>query len=217
MLNLIDMFYKQKQKIPHLIFESKYCNNKLKQKQKKPNTKVHSLLPCLSCCSFSACLSSSWRSPFPSTPNWALSMSGESCRSSSNKTPEYILTSQSPTFKFNIFLTSFIFNSQYIFKEVKTLFFRWIDETQNQPKQQNIIYKGLGICCVLMSATVTLYYNILIAYSVIYLLSSFLPNLPWASCNFRWNDARCCSYDEDLGNETVTCGLDTESPASQYF
>lgn len=68
-----------------------------------------------------------------------------------------------------------------------------------------------------MSAFVTLYYNILIAYSFIYALSSFLPKLPWSSCDFEWNDARCCSYDNIPENETVTCGRDTESPASQYF
>lgn len=70
-----------------------------------------------------------------------------------------------------------------------------------------------------MSAFVTLYYNILIAYSVIYAISSFLPKLPWASCDFEWNDAKCCSYDnlEDLANETIICARDTESPASQYF
>lgn len=68
-----------------------------------------------------------------------------------------------------------------------------------------------------MSAFVTLYYNILIAYSFIYALSSVLPKLPWASCDFYWNDARCCSFDNPDPNVTVICGLDTESPASQYF
>jgi SNF family Na+-dependent transporter len=42
-----------------------------------------------------------------------------------------------------------------------------------------------------MTSFVCIYYNVVIAYCVIYFVSSFLPNLPWVGCDHSWNDEFC--------------------------
>lgn len=75
-------------------------------------------------------------------------------------------------------------------------------------------FKGIGICSLLVASFVSIYYNIIIAYSMIYLASSFLPELPWTSCNSTWNTEKCCNFDS---GSNVTCSFDSEPPAKQYF
>jgi SNF family Na+-dependent transporter len=74
-------------------------------------------------------------------------------------------------------------------------------------------FRGLGICSLLLSTFIAFYYNILICYSLIYAVSSFIPTLPWTRCDFSWNTAKCC-----MGSSSnVSCAADSESPAKQYF
>ncbi|CAF0793372.1 unnamed protein product [Brachionus calyciflorus] len=83
------------------------------------------------------------------------------------------------------------------------------------------IFRGLGIVSLLVATFISIYYNVLICWSVIYLISSFLPKLPWTDCNFEWNDEKCCVPSKtDVLNSTLQigfCSKDTESPAKQYF
>lgn len=74
---------------------------------------------------------------------------------------------------------------------------------------------GIGICSLFIAAFISLYYNVLICYSLIYAISSFLPTLPWTSCNYTWNDAKCCL--SSVGNFSKICPKGSESPAKQYF
>uniref|UniRef100_H2ZHW6 Transporter n=1 Tax=Ciona savignyi TaxID=51511 RepID=H2ZHW6_CIOSA len=57
----------------------------------------------------------------------------------------------------------------------------------------NPIFKGVGICMVVLSAFVGIYYNVIIAYTVFYFFSSLTSNLPWESCNNWWNNQTTCS------------------------
>ena len=44
----------------------------------------------------------------------------------------------------------------------------------------------------------------LISYSVIYLVASFFPNIPWVGCDNWWNDEKCLRENSvDLLNNTV--------------
>lgn len=96
---------------------------------------------------------------------------------------------------------------------------------------------------MLLSAFIAFYYNVLICYSLIYAVSSFVPTLPWTKCTFSWNTDKCCiSGNEDaiIHNATTMvtkiatgvsaaatsaatnvagslCPPDSESPAKQYF
>ena len=52
---------------------------------------------------------------------------------------------------------------------------------------------------VLIAWYVAMYYNVIIAWAVYYLVSSFTKNLPWTGCTHAWNTPYC--YDSQA-NET---------------
>ena len=48
---------------------------------------------------------------------------------------------------------------------------------------------GLGVAQLVVSAEVCIYYNMIIGWSLFYLVSTFvnIVSLPWASCDNYWN------------------------------
>ncbi|XP_027703033.1 sodium- and chloride-dependent neutral and basic amino acid transporter B(0+) [Vombatus ursinus] len=52
------------------------------------------------------------------------------------------------------------------------------------------LFQGVGITMILISIFVTIYYNVIIAYSLYYLFASFQKVLPWSEC-FHWADENC--------------------------
>ena len=79
------------------------------------------------------------------------------------------------------------------------------------------------MCTLLIAGFISLYYNVLICYSLIYAISSFLPKLPWTACDFTWNNDKCCIaslVEKNISGVIVVqnkCPLNSESPAKQYF
>nr|XP_018670765.1 sodium- and chloride-dependent neutral and basic amino acid transporter B(0+) [Ciona intestinalis] len=57
----------------------------------------------------------------------------------------------------------------------------------------NPMFKGVGVCMVVLSAFVGIYYNVIIAYTMFYFFSSLTSNLPWETCDNWWNDGSICS------------------------
>ncbi|XP_038604543.1 sodium- and chloride-dependent neutral and basic amino acid transporter B(0+) [Tachyglossus aculeatus] len=55
------------------------------------------------------------------------------------------------------------------------------------------LFQGVGITMVLISVFVTIYYNVIIAYSLYYLFASFQKVLPWSDC-FSWADSNCSRF-----------------------
>jgi len=53
------------------------------------------------------------------------------------------------------------------------------------------LFKGIGFCSVSINTYFCIYFNVLISYSVIYLVASFLPNIPWVGCDNWWNTENC--------------------------
>ncbi|XP_033754993.1 sodium-dependent dopamine transporter-like [Pecten maximus] len=53
------------------------------------------------------------------------------------------------------------------------------------------LFKGLGVCMVILSFIVTWYYNLVVAWVLCYLFYSFYPTQPWASCDNDWNSPDC--------------------------
>lgn len=49
------------------------------------------------------------------------------------------------------------------------------------------LFQGLGYAMFLMSALVGIYYNMILAWALFYLISSFTSELPWSSCYNHWN------------------------------
>ncbi|XP_059535670.1 sodium- and chloride-dependent neutral and basic amino acid transporter B(0+) isoform X2 [Myotis daubentonii] len=52
------------------------------------------------------------------------------------------------------------------------------------------LFRGVGITMVLISVSVTIYYNVIIAYSIYYMFASFRSELPWKNCSY-WADQNC--------------------------
>ncbi|XP_075115752.1 sodium- and chloride-dependent neutral and basic amino acid transporter B(0+)-like [Leptodactylus fuscus] len=102
------------------------------------------------------------------------------------------------------------------------------------------LFEGVGITMVLISTLVTIYYNVIIAYSLYYLFASFTSVLPWSEC-FEWSDNKCSKTPKGFCNVTLqpnifetmnltwvkdnnyTCidnsteFIDTELPSKQYW
>ncbi|XP_072926070.1 sodium-dependent noradrenaline transporter isoform X1 [Hemitrygon akajei] len=82
------------------------------------------------------------------------------------------------------------------------------------------IFKGVGYTVILIALYVGFYYNVIIAWSLYYLFSSFTTDLPWVHCNNYWNSRNCT--DPKLLN-TSLLGNGTKyskykiTPAAEYY
>jgi len=53
------------------------------------------------------------------------------------------------------------------------------------------ILRGIGACMVILNIFVSIYYNVIIAYTVFYFFASLTPKLPWTECGMFWNTQNC--------------------------
>ncbi|XP_056331122.1 sodium-dependent dopamine transporter [Danio aesculapii] len=74
------------------------------------------------------------------------------------------------------------------------------------------IFKGVGFTVILISLYVGFYYNVIIAWALFYLFSSFSGELPWIHCNNTWNSPNCSDLNATLLNDTYKT-----TPALEYF
>nr|XP_033802492.1 sodium- and chloride-dependent neutral and basic amino acid transporter B(0+)-like isoform X2 [Geotrypetes seraphini] len=63
------------------------------------------------------------------------------------------------------------------------------------------IFQGVGCSMVLISASVAIYYNVIIAYSLYYFFASFRRVLPWTDC-YKWADEKCSRHSKAICNIT---------------
>uniref|UniRef100_A0A6Q2WTN3 Transporter n=1 Tax=Esox lucius TaxID=8010 RepID=A0A6Q2WTN3_ESOLU len=76
------------------------------------------------------------------------------------------------------------------------------------------IFKGVGFTVILISLYVGFYYNVIIAWALFYLFSSFTGDLPWVHCNNTWNSPNC----SDLWAFNTSLNDSHKStPAAEYF
>ncbi|XP_018414492.1 PREDICTED: sodium- and chloride-dependent neutral and basic amino acid transporter B(0+) [Nanorana parkeri] len=73
------------------------------------------------------------------------------------------------------------------------------------------LLQGVGVTMVLTTTLVSIYYNVIIAYSLYYMFASFQSVLPWSDC-FSWADAKCSkttqgSCNISLDNNILTTNL----------
>ncbi|ELT96928.1 hypothetical protein CAPTEDRAFT_176318 [Capitella teleta] len=82
------------------------------------------------------------------------------------------------------------------------------------------LFQGIGVCQCLIAYFVAFYYNVIIAWSLFYLVSSFTVNLPWMTCNNPWNTDRCSNGPNitviDNVTVTVTSNYSVSSAAEYY-
>ncbi|KAI1894087.1 hypothetical protein AGOR_G00112220 [Albula goreensis] len=74
------------------------------------------------------------------------------------------------------------------------------------------IFKGVGFTVILISLYVGFYYNVIIAWALFYLFSSFTGDLPWVHCNNTWNSPNCSDLFNSSFNDT-----NKFTPAAEYF
>ena len=67
---------------------------------------------------------------------------------------------------------------------------------------------GIGYGMVLISGIVCVYYNIIITWTIYYLIKSCSPVLPWSTCNNPWNTPACVSqHTSSLTPHNVSASL----------
>ncbi|NXA34699.1 SC6A2 protein, partial [Eudromia elegans] len=82
------------------------------------------------------------------------------------------------------------------------------------------VFKGVGYAVILIALYVGFYYNVIIAWSLYYLFSSFTFELPWTNCGNSWNSPNCT--DPKLFNASVL-GNGTKyskyklTPAAEFY
>uniref|UniRef100_A0A2K5DGK9 Transporter n=1 Tax=Aotus nancymaae TaxID=37293 RepID=A0A2K5DGK9_AOTNA len=81
------------------------------------------------------------------------------------------------------------------------------------------VLKGVGFTVILISLYVGFFYNVIIAWALHYLFSSFTTELPWIHCNNSWNSPNCSdahSGDSSGGSSGLNDTFGT-TPAAEYF
>ncbi|XP_035217234.1 sodium-dependent proline transporter-like isoform X2 [Stegodyphus dumicola] len=58
------------------------------------------------------------------------------------------------------------------------------------------LFTGLGYGMVIVSGTVMLYYNMIIAWTIFYMFASWNSRLPWEHCAPEWSTSACYSYSD---------------------
>eukprot|EP00092_Neocalanus_flemingeri_P036836 GFUD01040097.1.p1 GENE.GFUD01040097.1~~GFUD01040097.1.p1 ORF type:complete len:631 (-),score=180.30 GFUD01040097.1:203-2095(-) len=57
---------------------------------------------------------------------------------------------------------------------------------------------GIGVSMVIISVIVAIYYNVIMAYCLVYLFNSFRTVLPWTVCDPEWADEKCFVRSENI-------------------
>ena len=69
---------------------------------------------------------------------------------------------------------------------------------------------GVGYGMMLVSAYVGIYYNVIIMYTIYYLVASFTLELPWVGCHNDWNTEFCSLLFDECTDPDVG-GIVTEA------
>ncbi|CAH3193820.1 unnamed protein product [Porites evermanni] len=76
-------------------------------------------------------------------------------------------------------------------------------------------FSGIGFAMITVSFMVSVYYNVILAWSIYYLYNSFTSDLPWDGCHHAWNTERC--YQLKAGFNMSNYGNTTKVSASKEF
>ncbi|KAG1684334.1 Sodium- and chloride-dependent GABA transporter ine [Nymphon striatum] len=98
------------------------------------------------------------------------------------------------------------------------------------------LLKGAAFASVFVSLILTTYYNVIISWTMFYLINSFRYSLPWSHCNNLWNSKSCFSYRDDQNssdyfsnissfdeidnsscNASTTPPRDLRTPSEEFF
>ncbi|KAI5088740.1 sodium-dependent noradrenaline transporter [Silurus meridionalis] len=82
------------------------------------------------------------------------------------------------------------------------------------------IFKGVGYTVIIIALYVGFYYNVIIAWSLYYLFSSFTSELPWQHCNNTWNSQMCKDPKLITGSmllNNATYAKYKRTPAAEFY
>ncbi|XP_028514497.1 sodium- and chloride-dependent GABA transporter 2-like [Exaiptasia diaphana] len=83
------------------------------------------------------------------------------------------------------------------------------------------ISKGIGIAMLVISSLISTYYNIIIAWSFLYLFNSIKGNIPFNSCDNSWNTILCLEPGGDSVARCIRLGLPKNckltTPSEEYW
>ena len=77
------------------------------------------------------------------------------------------------------------------------------------------ILKGAGVGTVFISFFLCTYYNVILAWAMFYLMSSFSDPLPWSTCDNWWNSEFCFIKEDD--NSAVIDNSSLRVSSTQEF
>ncbi|XP_057565505.1 sodium-dependent dopamine transporter [Hippopotamus amphibius kiboko] len=78
------------------------------------------------------------------------------------------------------------------------------------------VLKGVGYTVILISLYIGFFYNVILAWALHYLFSSFTAELPWTRCNQSWNSPHCSDARAANASSGPNDTLRT-TPAAEYF
>ncbi|UYV62769.1 hypothetical protein LAZ67_2001879 [Cordylochernes scorpioides] len=82
------------------------------------------------------------------------------------------------------------------------------------------IFKGVGFASITIVFLYNIYYVIIVAWIICYLVSSFTVNLPWSSCDNWWNTDSCVELDfvnSTVFNATAALHEPVSSSVSEFW
>ena len=85
-----------------------------------------------------------------------------------------------------------------------------------------VVDAGVGYGALIAAAWLNVFYIVVLAWAIYYLIASMAAELPWASCGQWWNTPNCRSFYHACGNEsngtsTTTTEADTDSLYRENF
>ncbi|XP_022100179.1 sodium- and chloride-dependent glycine transporter 1-like isoform X2 [Acanthaster planci] len=87
------------------------------------------------------------------------------------------------------------------------------------------LFRGVGYGMVIVSALVAIYYNVIICYTIFYIVKSMTTTLPWVGCNHQWNSEFCSTLVNEclehggivtVENECISIANMTTAELNQY-
>lgn len=79
--------------------------------------------------------------------------------------------------------------------------------------------RGVGFGMIMVSFLVSIYYNLIIAWCLLYMFESFRKQVPWKHCGNKWNTPLCAETKSDLNCSALgfAAGCKTTSPSEEFF
>lgn len=78
------------------------------------------------------------------------------------------------------------------------------------------LMSGIGYAMIVICALVSIYYNVILAWSCYYFFNSFMSQLPWVGCKHEWSSVNC--YDPFQKNiSSNMSAVMFSSPSKEFF